>query len=170
MSEKQAVPIRVADASAQAQEDAQAFCRKTIEGFAAKAAHNKRESQVCFMAVVLCTGVVPLFITLGEGFWWGKAIPATLSTFAAIATAWLQLRKPQQLWSLYRGAQRELEDHETKRKYLIAEYENEANPDKLLALKVAAIALNVHNQWVPMVPNPDHLKVSAEPATPPATK
>jgi hypothetical protein len=53
---------------------------------------------------------------------------------------------------------------------LIAEYENEANPDKLLALKVAAIALNVHNQWVPMVPNPDHLKVSAGPATPPATK
>jgi hypothetical protein len=163
MSENHAVPVRLPNASLHEVEDAQAFCRKTIEGFAAKAAHNKRESQVCFMAVVFCTGVVPLFITLGEGFWWGKAVPATLSTFAAIATAWLQLRKPQQLWSLYRGAQRELEDHFTKRQYLIGEYETEPNPDKLLATRVAAIALNVHNQWVPMVPNPDHLKVSTEP-------
>lgn len=149
--------------------DAEAFCRKTIEGFAAKAAHNKTESQACFMAVVLCTGVVPLLITLGEGFWLGKAIPAALSTLAAIASAWLQLRKPQQLWSLYRSAQRELEDQETKRRFLISEYETEPDPDNLLAMKVAAIALNVHNQWVPLVPNPDHLKANAGSTDSPAS-
>jgi hypothetical protein len=170
MSENQPVSIRQSSTSWQASEEAQAFCRKTIEGFAAKAAHNKRESQACFMAVVLCTGIVPLFITLGEGFLWGKAVPATLSTLAAIATAWLQLRKPQQLWSLYRSAQRELEDHETKRRFLIAEYASEPDPDKLLALKVAAIALSAHNQWVPIVPNPDHLKTSTEPLVAPVRK
>jgi len=167
MSKSHAVPVHLPNASPQSRADAQDFCRRTIEGFAAKAAHNKTESQVCFMAVVLCTGVVPLFISLGDGFWLGKAIPATLSTFAAISTAWLQLRKPQQLWSLYRGAQREVEDQQTKYRFLIAEYETEPDPDKLLALRVAAIALNVHNQWVPMVPNPDHLKVSTKPTTAP---
>lgn len=169
MSENNAIPARLPDECPRSTGDAQAFCRATIKGFAAKAGHNKRESQACFMAVVLCTGVVPLLITLGQGFWWGKAIPATLSTLAAIATAWLQLRKPQQLWSLYRGAQRELEDQETKRRFLIAEYETTPDPDKLLAMKVAAIALNVHNQWLPMVPSPDHLKISAEPTAPSAT-
>ena len=168
MPESQAIPIRPENTPPTVSTDVQAFCRTTIEGFKAKAAHNKRESQVCFMAVVLCTGVVPLFITLGEGFWWGKAIPATLSTLAAIATAWLQLRKPQQLWSLYRSAQRELEDHEVKRKFLIGDYQGTPDPDKLLAANVAAIALNVHNQWVPMVPNPDHLKAHPEQAIPPS--
>jgi hypothetical protein len=167
MSQNQPVSIRLATAAPQWLGDAQAFCRRTIEGFAAKAAHNKRESQTCFMVVVLCTAVVPLFITLGEGFWWGKAIPAALSTLAAIATAWLQLRKPQQLWTLYRSAQRELEDQETKRQFLIDEYATDPDPDKLLASKVAVIALNAHHQWVPMVPNPDHLKISTERSAPP---
>ncbi|MCC6590188.1 MAG: DUF4231 domain-containing protein [Bryobacterales bacterium] len=144
--------------------EAQDLCRTRIKAFERKAAHNKRESQFCFMAVVLCTGIVPLFITLGEGPVWGKAVPAVLSTLAAIATAWLQLRKPQQLWSLYRSAQRELEDHDTKRNFLIDEYESAPDPDKLLAKNVAAISLNVHHQWVPMVPNPDHLKVAPETA------
>ena len=166
MPENQPVPIRVTDSSKHSLGSAQSFCRSTIEGFAAKAAHNKTESQTCFMVVVLCTAVDPLFITLGEGFWWGKAIPAALSTLAALATAWLQLRKPQQLWSLYRSAQRDLEDQEIKRWFLIDEYATDPDPDKLLATKVAAIALNVHHQWVPMVPSQDHLKTSTERSAP----
>lgn len=114
------------------------------------------------MVVVLCTAVVPLFITLGEGYWWGKTVPAALSTLAAIASAWLQLRKPQQLWTIYRSAQREIEDQETKRRFLIDKYAKAADPDKLLAESVAAIALNAHHQWVPNVPNPDHLKSSSD--------
>lgn len=169
MSEENRRPIRQPQAYSRP-DDAQAFCRAKIEHFAAKAGHNKRESQACFMIVVLCTGAVPLFITLGEGFLWGKAVPATLSTLAAIAAAWLQLRRPQQLWSLYRSAQRELEDHETRRRFLLAEYGTDSDPDRLLALRVAAIVWKAHNQWVPMVPNPDHLKISAETAAAPARK
>jgi hypothetical protein len=143
-------------------EDARAFCRRTRDGFAEKATHNKRESQLCFMVVVVSTGVVPLLITLGTGFLWGKLAPAALSTLAAIATTWLQLRKPQQLWALYRGAQRELEDEETKHRFLIDDYESSSNPDKVLAKRVAAIALNAHHQWLPMVPNPDSLRLSGD--------
>jgi SMODS and SLOG-associating 2TM effector domain 1 len=141
--------------------DAQLFCRSTIQGFSKKANHNKHEAQICFMIVVVCTGIVPLLIALGAGFWVGKVAPATLSTSAAIATAWLQLRKPQQLWALYRGSQRELEDQETRFKFGIGDYGSAAEPEKLLAERVASIALDAHYQWIPMVPSPDKLRSSS---------
>jgi hypothetical protein len=140
--------------------DGELFCRATIQGFSKKANHNKHEAQICFMIVVVCTGIVPLLIALGEGFWVGKVAPATLSTSAAIATAWLQLRKPQQLWALYRGSQRELEDQETRFKFRIGEYGSYPEPEKLLAERVASIALDAHYQWIPMVPSPDKLRPS----------
>jgi hypothetical protein len=142
----------------QTPEDALSFCERSREGLRKKADHNKSEALGCFIVVISCTLAAPLFITLGSGFWLGKVLPSILSLAAAGATAWLQQRKPQQLWALYRGAQRELEDHETKRKYLIGEYEAAKDPDKLLAEKVAAIVLNVHYQWLPIVPSPDNLK------------
>ncbi|SRR5258708_1961456 len=78
-------------------------------GLREKADHNKRESQISFYAVICFTLAAPLFVTMGEGWLWGKLVPATLSVIAAGATAWLQLRKPQRLWAIYRRAQRELE-------------------------------------------------------------
>jgi hypothetical protein len=139
-------------------EDALVFCSRTCAGFKAKADHNKNESMCFFILVIACTLLAPMFITLGAGLWLGKVIPAGLSTLAAGATAWLQLRKPQQLWALYRGAQRELEDHEVKRKFLIGEYETARDPDRLLAESVAAIALAAHYSWLPVVPSTDDLE------------
>src|SRR2546427_5729458 len=144
-------------AQTEGDENALAFCKRTIAGFKAKADHNKNESIIFFIVVITCTLSVPMFITLGNGFWLGKVVPAALSTIAAGATAWLQLRKPQQLWALYRGAQRELEDQETKRKYLIGEYGTVRDPNNLLAEKVAAIALAAHYSWLPVVPSVDEL-------------
>lgn len=142
----------------QTSEDALSFCRRSCEGLRKKADHNKNEALRCFIIVISCTLIAPVFITLGNGFWLGKVLPSVLSLAAAAATAWLQLRKPQQLWALYRGAQRELEDQETKRRYLIGEYETSKDADKLLAERVAAIVLNVHYQWLPIVPSPENLE------------
>ena len=107
--------------------------------------------------MIVCILATPMFITLGPGRVLGKIVPSTLSLIAAGSTAWLQQRKPQQLWSIYRGAQRELEDQETKYRFCLGEYETTPDPNKLLAERVAAIALNAHRQWLPTVPNPDKL-------------
>jgi len=138
-------------------QDVQSFAETSRLGLREKADHNKHESLRTFMAVIICTLGAPMFITLGPGFWTGKVIPSLLSLIAAGATAWLQQRKPQQLWALYRGAQREIEDQQTKRKFLIAEYNGAASPDKILAERVAEILLNVHYQWLPIVPTVDNL-------------
>jgi hypothetical protein len=138
-------------------ESALQFCERTMAGFCKKADHNKSEALRCSFCVIFCTLAAPMFITLGSGLVLGKVVPSVLSLIAAGCTAWLQQRKPQQLWSLYRGAQRELEDQQTKYRFRIGDYELHSDPDKLLAERVAAIALHAHQQWLPTVPNPDKL-------------
>ena len=134
------------------------FCKSTIKGFKSKSDHNKDEALRCFLVVMIFTLLAPLFITLGEGFWWGKVVPSLLSVGAAFSTAWLQLRKPQQLWSLYRSCQRELEDQLTKYEYGLGEYKDNEEADSILASKVAEIAMKAHEKWLPIVPNPEGLK------------
>jgi hypothetical protein len=138
------------------------FCTRTISGFEKKANHNKNESLVCFIAVISCTLAAPIFVTLGDTIFLGKIVPSVLSLGAAAATAWLQLRKPQQLWALYRSCQRELEDHRAKHHFTIEPY-NDDDRDKVLATKVAEIAMTAHHGWLPLIPNPEHLSSLGEP-------
>jgi hypothetical protein len=137
------------------------LCRRLITHYEAKADHNKKETLRCFVLIVVCTLLTPVFITLGSGMWLGKVVPSVLSLLAAGATAWLQQRKPQQLWALYRTAQRELEVEKLSYDYQINHYEKADNPDKVLARKVTAIVENTHRLWVPVVPSPDSLKLVA---------
>lgn len=128
-------------------------------GMREKADHNKHESQISFYVVICFTLAAPLFVTLGDGWIWGKLIPACLSVFAAAATAWLQLRKPQRLWSIYRRAQRELEREKAAYDFGLHDYAD-ADPDrrdKLLAVKTTETAFHVHEQWEGLVPEPDAL-------------
>lgn len=135
------------------------YCNRIAAGMTSKADHNKRESLICFLLVIASTLAAPLFVTLGQGLLWEKVIPSVLSLLAAGATAWLQLRKPQQLWTLYRSAQRGLEDCAARYNHLIGDYSDAATRDKILAEKVADIAIAVHHQWVPLVPNPEKLQL-----------
>lgn len=147
-------------------ETVQEFCADTIHGLATKADHNKREALYSFVTVIVATLATPLFVTLGEGLFWGKIVPSSLSLLAAASTAWLQLRKPQQLWAIYRTAQRELEDQQTRHRFQLGPYDEAVDADKELAKRVAEIALRVHHQWLPMIPNPDNLRVvQHQPAT-----
>jgi hypothetical protein len=133
------------------------YNQKIISGLKSKADHNKIESQLTFALVVGASLAAPLFVSLGEGWLFGKVIPASLSLAAAAATSWLQLRKPQRLWALYRQAQRRLEDEQIRHRYRVAPYERSKNPDKLLVSNTASIALEVHYKWEGFVPDPDAL-------------
>ena len=124
-------------------------------GFRAKADHNKGESQVLFCVIICFTLASPLFVTIGAGWFWGKLVPAALSVCAAAVTAWLQLRKPQRLWSIYRRAQRELEREKAAYDFGLGSYSETKERDILLASKVSEIAFRVHEQWEGLVPEPD---------------
>lgn len=147
------------------------FCKSVIKGFKDKSSHNKTESMLCFWLSMGGALVAPIFVTLGEDialilgdygsvFVLSKLIPTVLSVSVAFSTAWLQLRKPQQLWALYRTSQRELENNLYKFQYKIAEYSDHVEPEKLLVEKVSKIALAAHYSWLPMVPNPEDIKSS----------
>jgi hypothetical protein len=123
-----------------------------IVHFRSKADHNKRESLTFFTIIITCTLAAPLLITLGDRPLLNKIIPAILSTLASGSTAWLQQRKPQQLWSLYRGAERQIEYHLQRRQLQAGEYAESSNPDRLLAERVTEIALHTHEGWSGLVP------------------
>lgn len=135
------------------------YAVKISNSFKEKADHNKTESLTCFTLILVASLGAPLFITLGEGVFWGKVVPSVLSVIAAGLTSWLQLRKPQKLWSMYRGAQRLIEDHITKYNFKVGDYKNPAEADSLLAEKVAEIALNAHNEWTSVIPSPEALSI-----------
>jgi hypothetical protein len=139
-------------------EGALAFCERHISAMMRKADHNKRESLRSFYLVIGPSLCAPLFVTLGQEWILGKLVPSMLSLIAAAAMAWLQLRKPQQLWSTYRSAQRELDDQKNRFVYRIGAYADDPEPERLLAKNVADIAIGVHHQWVPLVPSPEQLK------------
>lgn len=149
------------------QDDPVEFARKTIAGFKKKADHNKSESLAFFTLVVVCSLISPLFVTLGEGLIWAKIVPSVLSLTAAGSTAWLQLRKPQNLWSLYRDCQRRIEDHLSRFQYRLAEYDaDDAVRGRLLADTVRQVAWDAHERWLPLVPTPEAIGGAGKTAAP----
>lgn len=141
-------------------DDAVTYCTKLIGGFKDKANHNKAESQFTFAVVVLASLISPALVTLGVGYFWGKVLPACLSLSAAAATSWLQLRKPQRLWTLYRQCQRRLEDQLIRYRYRLDPYGANQDADKVLASATADVAMEAHLKWEGLVPNSDGLEAS----------
>ncbi|MBW8298206.1 MAG: DUF4231 domain-containing protein [Hydrogenophaga sp.] len=133
------------------------FYSDVRRGFREKSNSNKLESQIAFACVICFTLASPLFVTLATDWYFAKMTPAILSVLAAIATSWLQLRKPQRLWSLYRRAQRLLEKEKTDYDYRLNDYESCDAPEKLLAMKISEVAFWAHEQWEALVPEPDML-------------
>lgn len=148
---------------------AQSYYSVIREGMREKANHNKLEAQGCFAIIIGCTLFAPIFVSLGDGVVAGKIIPSVLSVIAAGLTSWLQLRKPQRLWALYRRAQRDLEQLKADYDFDDGEFEGAPQKDKLLARRVTAIARRVHDEWEGLVPDPDML-VSSKPAKIPERK
>ncbi|MGO8151460.1 DUF4231 domain-containing protein [Rhizobium leguminosarum] len=135
-------------------EDYYSAVRKSLRS---KADHNKNESQLCFSLAITCTLASPLFVTLGHGDLFAKIVPATLSVIAAALSSWLQLRKPQRLWAIYRRAQRELEREKSHFDFKLGEYGVTTDPEILLAERVSDIVFKVHERWEGLVPEVEAL-------------
>lgn len=138
-------------------DSAQDYYKSMRKGMREKANHNKLEAQICFTTIIACTLLTPLFVTLGEGVLLSKLVPSLLSVTAGGITSWLQIRKPQRLWVLYRRAQRELEEQKANYDFKDGDFIDAAEADKLLARKVTQIARWVHDSWEGLVPEPDML-------------
>lgn len=133
------------------------YYKSVRKGMREKANHNKLEAQICFTAIIACTLLAPLFVTLGNGTFLSKVIPSLLSVTAGGLTSWLQLRKPQRLWVLYRRAQRELEEQKANFDFKDGDFADSEEADKLLARKVTQTARWVHDSWEGLVPEPEML-------------
>jgi len=132
------------------------FAEDTRDGFKRKSDHNKTESLVCFVIIVVSSLLSPLFVTLADDLWLGKVVPSILPLSAAASTAWLQLRKPQSLWSLYRDCQRRIEDDIYQYQYRLGAYAaDERERTRLLAEAVRTVAWEAHQRWLPLVPTPE---------------
>lgn len=138
------------------------YYKSERKGMREKANHNKLEAQACFASIIACTLLAPLFVTLGDGVFFAKVVPSFLSVTAGGLTSWLQLRKPQRLWVLYRRAQRELEEQKANYDFKDGEFTEADEPDKLLARKVTHVARWVHDAWEGLIPEPDMLAVGQE--------
>ncbi|TXM66566.1 DUF4231 domain-containing protein [Methylobacterium sp. WL69] len=133
------------------------YYKSMRKGMREKANQNKLESQLSFTTIIACTLLAPLLVTLGDGIFLSKVVPSLLSVTAGGLTSWLQLRKPQRLWVLYRRAQRELEEQKANFDFKDGDFADTAEADKLLARKITQIACWVHNSWEGLVPEPEML-------------
>ncbi len=133
------------------------YLHKVCDNMRNKADHNKFESQTCLVLIILCTLSAPLFVTLGQNVLLGKIIPSVLSLMAAALTSWMQVRKPQKLWSIYRTAQRRLETEKVQYDLNDGDYSSNESPDRLLARRVSEVSSWAHEQWMGLVPEPEIL-------------
>ncbi|PPL04275.1 DUF4231 domain-containing protein [Parapedobacter indicus] len=131
--------------------NAKEFAEKIRNGIKNKADKNKNFSTFLFLVVLIATVITPVLILISNCFFISKVVPAFLSAFAALASYWIQLRKPHERWSLYRTTQRKIESEINKYDYSIDEYNGEEK-ENLLAKRVNDLALKLHYDWMPMVP------------------
>lgn len=136
--------------------DAVDLANTAINHFRIKANHNKTESLFCFSIIVAFSLLSPMFVMLGEGMVLSKIIPSCLSLVVAASTAWLQLRRPQHLWAIYRDSQRKIEDVLCKYHFGLGEFSSdEIEKTRLLAELTRAISWEAHTRWLPLVPSPE---------------
>jgi len=126
--------------------------RKHFEG---KANRNKKEALFCFIVIIASSISAPIFITLSNEVLIGKIIPSILSILSAGLTTWLQVRKPQKLWGLYRDAQRLIEKNIIDFEFETNEYNSNPLKDKLLVEYVSEICLKAHKDWLNEIPTPE---------------
>ena len=127
-------------------------------GIKAKADKNKSWSTFFFAVIILATVISPTLILVSDYDIVSKYIPAGLSILAAIAAYWIQIRKPNERWVLYRTYQRELEYEISQYKFETGKYDTEEDKEKLLANSVNEKALKLHYDWVPIVPKATDVK------------
>ena len=140
------------------------LCEKMVKDLAKKASHNKAESLWSFKLTMILTLVAPIFIVSSDEWFWGKLVPSLCAALASFLTAWIKLRKPESLWSLYRTGQRQIEKELRYYEAGIAPY-NGSEPDKKLVENVSNIFEKTHAGWLKLVPNAEDLVTEREKGT-----
>lgn len=130
-----------------------ALIKQKIAHYKKKADHNKRESLWSFKIIMLSTVIVPILIAYGHNELWSKVLPSIFSCISAFLTAWLHLRKPNQLWTLYRTVQRELESELELYQYSAGPYKEKDAKDTLVVERVNEIYLSTNTSWSSLIPN-----------------
>ena len=134
------------------------YAERIKEGISNKADSNKTWSTRLFLIVLFATVLSPILILLPVCDWFSKYLPAFLTASAALASGWIQLRKPQERWTLYRTAQREIEFEIDQYNHKIGEYQDERTRNAILSDKVSRRALQLHFEWIPIVPKAEDLQ------------
>lgn len=137
-----------------ADETAAEYAARMRKHFGDKADKNKGRTDFLLVSIIVGTLATPVFVALGAGLWFGKVVPSVLSLLAAAATTWLQVRKPNDRWMLYRGAERSIEHEQAKHQHAIDEYDVPVDKrDKLLVRRIARLSKATHDKWEGLVPD-----------------
>lgn len=142
-------------------EDASAleYAKGQRKHFGDKADTNKRRTNWLLAVIIVASLATPLFVTLGVGVVVGKVVPSVLSLLATAATTWMQVRKPNDRWALYRGAERAIEFEIARYSHGVEEYDVEKPArDKLLARRVARLSRDTHTRWESLVPDVEQVQ------------
>ena len=138
------------------------YALRIRNGISNKAEKNKNLSTQLFVTILFATVFSPLLILLTTDIWISKYIPAFVTACAALASYWLQLRKPQERWVIYRTAQREIEFEIDQYCHENGDYSNTETKDKLLSDRVSKRALQLHYEWIPVVPKVEDIEKTAK--------
>jgi hypothetical protein len=128
------------------------YANRTLNGIKEKAKRNKRGSTIFFLCLLIPTAITPILILLPFGDILTKYIPAAITALASFSSAWMQLRKPQERWVLYRTAQREIEFEVDQYSYGLGSYSDPKTKDEILADRISKRALQLHYDWIPIFP------------------
>lgn len=134
------------------------YSKKVLKGIEGKAIKNKNETTRLFLVVTIATVLSPILILLPLNIFFSKITPAILTGCAALATSWIQIRKPQERWAMYRTAQREIEFQLDQYDFSNGEYIDVQDKDSLLADNVSKRALQLHYEWLPVAPKFEELQ------------
>lgn len=129
-------------------------CNDAIASVRAKANRNERVARWSTGLVIVLTASVSVLLlasTRWDGFVLGKLVPALLTAAAAVVAGYLQLERPHERWKLYRGYQRAFEVERMRFENAAAPYDG-AEPEKLLATRVAHLQLALHDDWAGLLP------------------
>jgi hypothetical protein len=89
---------------------------------------------------------------------WAKLVPSVLAAVAAFMAAFIQIEKPQERWSLYRRYQRLAEAEALRYRFRSEPYDSE-DSDRVLAIQMAQLQLDLHDEWAGLVPRSSDFKV-----------
>lgn len=132
------------------------YAQRIRNGIEKKSKQNKNNSTFLIFIVLFSTVLSPVLILISDCDIISKYIPAFLTAGAALASYWIQLRKPQERWVLYRTAQREIEFEIDQFQHNLGEY-TIVNKEMVLADNVSKRALKLHYEWMPFVPRAEEI-------------